>query len=97
MPRGPGSVAKLRLPAGWPRTAPAVVWSYFEGTWWRVDGAQSLPEAQVIAANRLSNVSNGTHGSRQLGTAGIRPRSGARFIATDRSGDPQTEWEAISQ
>jgi hypothetical protein len=98
MPRGgPGSAAPRKLPTGWPRTDPYLVWSYFDGAWWRVAGALSLHDAQVIAANRLLNVLNGTHGSRALGTAGIKPRPDARFAATARDGDPQTQWEAMHE
>lgn len=94
MPRGPGSVAKLRLPTGWPATAPFLVWSYFDGRWWRVGHAPDLHTAQVDAAQRLLNALNGTTGSTRLGTAGLKPRQGARFVATARDGDPQTQWEA---
>jgi hypothetical protein len=95
MPRGgPGSAAKLRLPANWPRTEQFLVWSWFEGSWWRVGKAASLAEAQADAAQRLTNVTLGTRGNAQRGMVPIRARTGARFVATTRNGNPQLAWEA---
>lgn len=85
----------MRLPAGWPRTAPFLVWSWTHGAWWRVDGRATLEEARASAAWRQANVDQGTSGDRRLGTAAIRPRAGARFVVTDKLGDPRTGWEAI--
>ena len=92
---GPGSAAKRKLPTGWPRTAPFLVWSYTDGTWWRVGQALDLRAAQIDAAQRLLNTLNGTLGNRVLGTHPLKPRQGARFAATARDGDPQTQWEAM--
>jgi hypothetical protein len=96
MPRGgPGSAEPRKLPAGWPRMAPALVWSWHAGQWWVVGLAKDLATAQASAGLRLLNTLNGTHGNRLLGCKPITPRLGCRFVATDRDGDPQTEWETI--
>jgi len=95
MPRGgPGSAAPRKLPAGWPRTDPFIVWSYIEGAWWRVDCAPRLAVAVALADARQINVTAGTNGNAHNGTSPIKARTGAQFVATARDGDPQTQWEA---
>jgi hypothetical protein len=95
MPRGgPGSAAPRKLPSGWPRTDPFLVWSYIEGAWWRVDCALSLDAARDAADTRQINVTAGTNGNAHNGTRPIKPRAGAQFVATARDGDPQSQWEA---
>lgn len=101
MPRGPGTADTLKLPAGWPRTAPALVWAWHDclshdGTWWVVARAADLESAQRDADARLANVTRGTTGNLYKGCPPIEARTGARFVATTRDGDPQTEWEACN-
>jgi hypothetical protein len=97
MPKsGPGSAGTLKLPAGWPRTSPFLVWSWAAGAWWVVGHASDLDTARRDAAARLANTVNGTRGNAILGRKPIEPREGCRFIATTRDGDPQTEWEVAN-
>lgn len=93
MPRGPGSAPRLRLPNGWPRTAPAIVWSYSDGRWWRVDAATDIDTARRSAALRMLNARNGTAGSRALGTRPLPPSPGARFVATGQHENPDMVWQ----
>jgi hypothetical protein len=100
MPRGPGTADTLKLPAGWPRTAPALVWSWHEcpghtGAWWVVDQGTDIGAARGAAKVRLANVTRGTTGDRYKGCPPIEARTGARFVATTRDGDPQAAWEAL--
>jgi hypothetical protein len=94
MPRGPGTADTLKLPAGWPRTAPYLVWSYWQGAWWVVDhGGDPTAMAASAAARRVLTAS-GTRGNARLGTKPLAPMPESRFVVTDRHGDPQAEWEA---
>lgn len=92
--KGPGTAKKFKLPAGWPRTTPAICWSYADGQWWRVDGGDDLDAMRRSAAQRQANTDQGTRGNRQLGATPMQPMPGARFVATDRHGDPACEWRA---
>lgn len=89
---GPGSAAKLRLPRGWPRTDPAIVWSWVDGKWWRVNGGASLEAMVASAAARTAATLRGLPPNYRLGTGRMDPYPGARFVATDQHGDPEMAW-----
>jgi hypothetical protein len=87
----------MRLPHNWPRTAPFIVWSHFDGRWWRVATATDLDNARMVAALRWLNAVNGTSGNRALGTRPMIPRAEARFVATTQYEDPEKVWQAQQQ
>lgn len=82
---GPGSARTLKPPRGWPRTDPAICWSYHGGRWWRVNAGPDLAAMVADAAARTA--------ATEVGTRRLDPMPGARFVATARDADPQTEWD----
>lgn len=90
MPRGgPGSAPKLRLPTNWPRTNSYLVWSHSGGRWWRVDGGESRDAMVASCLARITAAARGTPGDPRRGLKPRPPIPGARFVLTDRNGNPQ--------
>lgn len=89
---GPGSVSARKLPAGWPRTDPFIVWSWWQDRWWRVDGGADPTVMRTSALSRMRVCRDDT--PRPFNPSGTPYNLDARFVATDRDGDPETEWQA---
>lgn len=90
---GAGSDTGRKLPPNWPRTEAFIVWSYWRGKWWRVDGGPDPAAMHLSAVNRLRTCRDTT--VRPHNPHGVAINPDARFVATDKWGDPQQAWEAM--